>query len=173
VASTPTMCRRTGAPGSLVGRSCEESALAPIPDEKLFDDMAVRAARRVSLFSVCWTVTVGVAAIAIGVLKGSTALSAFGAIGLVDAVGSVALAHHFRPGPGRSESSDRSERAAHRIATEVPSRRSKLRRQSVISLPSAGRYAALPDGHIPGNARMLRCGDICWKLASTGIDSHK
>jgi hypothetical protein len=40
-------------------------------------------------------------------------------------------------------------------------------------LPSVDGYAALPDGLIPGNARMLRWGDICWKLANTGIDSHK
>lgn len=64
----------------------------------------------------------------------------------------------------------RRERAAHRNAT----RRvlgAKLRRTSVISLPSPLRYAALPDEQNPGNARMLRRGDICWKLAITGIDS--
>lgn len=65
----------------------------------------------------------------------------------------------------------RRERAAHRNATQCTSR-AKLRRTSVISLPSALRYAALPDEQNPGNARMLRQSDICWKLANTGIDSH-
>jgi divalent metal cation (Fe/Co/Zn/Cd) transporter len=74
-----------------------------------------RAARRVSEVSVAWTVAASIAAIIIGVTDGSGALVVFGAIGFVDAIGSVALVHHFRHGMRHEELSDRFEQRAHRI----------------------------------------------------------
>ena len=68
-----------------------------------------------SELSVAWTVGASVAAIVIGVLDASGALIVFGAIGFVDAVGSVALVHHFRHGLRHEELSDRFEHRAHRI----------------------------------------------------------
>ncbi|HTL84286.1 MAG TPA: cation transporter [Acidimicrobiia bacterium] len=74
-----------------------------------------KAARRVSEISVAWTVGASIAAIAIGTIDGSGALIVFGAIGFVDAIGSVALVHHFRHGLRHEELSDRFEQRAHRI----------------------------------------------------------
>jgi divalent metal cation (Fe/Co/Zn/Cd) transporter len=74
-----------------------------------------KAARRVSEISVAWTVGASIAAIAIGTIDGSGALIVFGAIGFVDAIGSVALVHHFRLGLRHEELSDRFEQRAHRI----------------------------------------------------------
>lgn len=79
------------------------------------DRAAVRAAWAVSLQSVAWTLIAGTGAIAIGVASGSAVLTAFGAIGLVDAVGSAALVHHFRHGLRHAELTDRLERLAHRV----------------------------------------------------------
>jgi divalent metal cation (Fe/Co/Zn/Cd) transporter len=74
-----------------------------------------RAARRVSEVSVVWTVLAGAASIALGVVDGSGALVVFGAIGFVDAIGSVALVHHFRHGMRHEALSDRFEQRAHLI----------------------------------------------------------
>jgi divalent metal cation (Fe/Co/Zn/Cd) transporter len=73
------------------------------------------AARRISEISVAWTVAASIAAIVIGVIDGSGSLVVFGAIGFVDAIGSVALVHHFRHGMRHEELSDRFEQRAHRI----------------------------------------------------------
>src|SRR5258705_11603863 len=55
----------------------------------------VRSAFVVSLVSAVWTVASGGAAIALGIASRSAVLVAFGAIGFVDAAGSIALAYHF------------------------------------------------------------------------------
>jgi divalent metal cation (Fe/Co/Zn/Cd) transporter len=72
------------------------------------------SARRVSEAAVAWTVTASTLAIFLGVTSASIALVAFGAVGFVDAAGSVALAHHFRHGL-KNDLEDRFERRAHRI----------------------------------------------------------
>jgi divalent metal cation (Fe/Co/Zn/Cd) transporter len=75
----------------------------------------VRSAWMVSVQSVVWTIASGLAAVAIGVGGGSVALVAFGSVGFVDAVGSAALAYHFRRGLRHETLSHRLERVAHRI----------------------------------------------------------
>jgi divalent metal cation (Fe/Co/Zn/Cd) transporter len=75
----------------------------------------VRSALRISLVSCGWTVTVGIGAVAGGLLSRSTVLAAFGAVGFVDGVGSAALAHHFRRGLRHEELADHLEQMAHRI----------------------------------------------------------
>jgi len=54
-------------------------------------------------------------AIALGITGDSAVLVAFGAIGLVDALGSVALVVHFRHARRLDELSDRMENIAHRV----------------------------------------------------------
>ena len=80
---------------------------APNPD--------VRAAWRASLVSVVWTVASGAAAIAIGVASHSAVLVAFGAIGFVDALGSVALVYHFHHAIRHDVLAEHLERLAHRV----------------------------------------------------------
>jgi hypothetical protein len=76
---------------------------------------AIRASWAISVQSVAWTLVTGCAAIAIGLAKGSVVLTAFGAVGLVDAVGSAALVHHYRHGLRHGELADHLEHTAHRI----------------------------------------------------------
>ncbi len=75
----------------------------------------VRSAWRVSVYSVAWTFAAGSTAVALGLRGRSAVLVAFGAIGLVDAIGSAALAHHFRHSLRHDEFSEHLERRAHRI----------------------------------------------------------
>jgi divalent metal cation (Fe/Co/Zn/Cd) transporter len=75
----------------------------------------VRAAWLVSVQSVVWTVVASGIAIALGIAGDSAVLIAFGAIGLVDAVGSVALVYHFRHALKHDKISDRLEELAHRV----------------------------------------------------------
>ncbi len=75
----------------------------------------VRAALMVSLQSVGWTFVAGSVAVALGVRNGSAVLVALGAIGFVDAVGSLALVHHFRHGVRHDELSDSLEQLAHQV----------------------------------------------------------
>ena len=75
----------------------------------------VRAAWLVSVQSVAWTVVAGSGAVALGLVERSAVLVAFGAIGLVDAVGSTALVHHFSHSARHDEFSEHLERRAHRI----------------------------------------------------------
>jgi divalent metal cation (Fe/Co/Zn/Cd) transporter len=86
-----------------------------VPNSGTIDTDTVRAARRVSEVSVVWTVIASALAIALGVVSGSAVLTAFGAIGVVDAIGSIALVHHFRHALRAEELSDRFERRAHYI----------------------------------------------------------
>src|SRR6476661_2892629 len=75
----------------------------------------VRSAWLVSLVSVVWTVIASSVAIALGITENSSVLVAFGAIGFVDALGSVALVYHFRHTLRHDESSERLENTAHRV----------------------------------------------------------
>ena len=75
----------------------------------------VRSAWIVSVQSLTWTLISGSSVVAVGLSGRSVVLVAFGAIGLVDAIGSAALAYHFRHGLRHEELSHRLERLAHRI----------------------------------------------------------
>lgn len=86
-------------------------------DDRSFEPAAVRAARRLSEASIAWTLVGSSVAVAVGVASGSAALVAFGAVGYVDLVGSVALVHHFRHALLNDELSDRFEQRAQRIVT--------------------------------------------------------
>jgi divalent metal cation (Fe/Co/Zn/Cd) transporter len=86
-----------------------------VPSRDTFDTHTARAATQVSEVSIVWTVLASTVAIVLGVVSGSAVLTAFGAIGIVDAIGSVALVHHFRHALRTDELSDRFERRAHNI----------------------------------------------------------
>lgn len=75
----------------------------------------VRSAWLVSLQSVVWTVAASSIAIALGITGASAVLVAFGAIGFVDALGSIALVYHFRHALRHDELSERLENIAHRV----------------------------------------------------------
>jgi divalent metal cation (Fe/Co/Zn/Cd) transporter len=75
----------------------------------------VLAALWVSLLSVIWTVLSSALAVAIGLGSHQIVLVAFGAVGVVDAVGSVALTFHFRHALRHDQLSERFERVAHRV----------------------------------------------------------
>lgn len=75
----------------------------------------VRAAFVVSVLSIVWTVLTGTAAVVLGVTSGSVVLIAFGAVGGLDALGSAALAYHFRHVLLHDSFSEELERLAHRI----------------------------------------------------------
>jgi divalent metal cation (Fe/Co/Zn/Cd) transporter len=75
----------------------------------------MHAAFLVSLASVAWTVAAGGVAIALGIAGSSAVLVAFGAIGFVDAAGSVALAYHFYHGIRHDALAEHLERLAHRV----------------------------------------------------------
>jgi divalent metal cation (Fe/Co/Zn/Cd) transporter len=83
----------------------------------VFDADATHSGRRISELSIGWTLTGGTFAVAFGVASGSAALAAFGLVGLIDVVGSIALVHHFRHALRSDALSDRFERRAHRIVT--------------------------------------------------------
>ena len=75
----------------------------------------VRSAFLISLQSVVWTVVASTLAIALGVTGHSAVLVAFGAIGFVDAFGSIALVYHFRHALRHDALSRQLEDIAHRI----------------------------------------------------------
>ena len=87
----------------------------PEPTATAFDPDAARAGRRVSEVSIAWTILGSSFAIPFGIAAASVALVAFGLVGLVDLVGSVALVHHYRHALRTDAFSDRFERRAHRI----------------------------------------------------------
>src|SRR5258708_2216692 len=74
-------------------------------------------ARRVSELSIAWSIVASTGAVVIGVASRSAALVAFGAVGYVDMVGSIALVHHFRHAQRTDAFSDHFEQRAHRIVT--------------------------------------------------------
>jgi divalent metal cation (Fe/Co/Zn/Cd) transporter len=75
----------------------------------------VNAAFVVSALSVVWTVAASTASLALGLRSHTMVLVAFGAIGFVDAVGSIALVYHFRHAMRHDRLSDELEELAHRI----------------------------------------------------------
>jgi divalent metal cation (Fe/Co/Zn/Cd) transporter len=75
----------------------------------------LRSAWIVSAISATWTVLSGAAAIVLGATASSAVLVAFGAVGLVDALGSATLVYHFRHALRHDELSDRLEHIAHRV----------------------------------------------------------
>jgi divalent metal cation (Fe/Co/Zn/Cd) transporter len=75
----------------------------------------IRVAWLVSLVSVGWTVVAGTAAVAIGASAQSAALVAFGAIGFVDALGSITLVYHFHHAIRHDALAEHLERLAHRV----------------------------------------------------------
>jgi divalent metal cation (Fe/Co/Zn/Cd) transporter len=68
-----------------------------------------------SVASVCWTVVSSTLSIGIGVRSHVVVLIAFGAVGVVDAVGSVALGYHFHHARRHDQLSEEIEAVAHRI----------------------------------------------------------
>lgn len=87
------------------------------PSEPPFEPAVVGSARRVSEASIAWTLVASTIAVGLGLASGSSALVAFGFVGYVDLVGSVALVHHFRHAQRTEELSDQFEQRAHRIVT--------------------------------------------------------
>ena len=77
----------------------------------------LRAGLRVSQISLVWTVAAGVFAIVIGVTSNSLVLVAFGAIGLLDGIGSGSLIVHFRHSLRHEAISQEHERIALTIVT--------------------------------------------------------
>jgi hypothetical protein len=75
----------------------------------------LRQARVVSEVSATFSIVTSTLALATGIYASSVVLVALGAIGYVDACGSIALAHHFRHGLRNDALEDRFERRAHRI----------------------------------------------------------
>lgn len=75
----------------------------------------VNAALVVSFISATWTTASAVTAIAIGLSTDTSVLVAFGAVGIVDAIGSLALAYHFHHALRHDALSDNLERIAHRV----------------------------------------------------------
>jgi hypothetical protein len=64
---------------------------------------------------VVWTVVSSGLAVTIGIRGHTGVLVAFGAVGVVDAIGSTALVHHFRHGLRHDQLSDDFEKLAHRV----------------------------------------------------------
>jgi divalent metal cation (Fe/Co/Zn/Cd) transporter len=72
---------------------------------------------RVSVVSAAWTILASAAGIGIGIAHRSVALVAFGAVGFLDAAGSITLAIHFRLFSTDVDRADRVERVALRVIT--------------------------------------------------------
>lgn len=77
----------------------------------------VRSGLRVSVISLTWTLVAGFSAIAIGFVHRSLVLVSFGAIGLVDALGSAGLIVNFRHALRDEAISVLFERRAHTLVT--------------------------------------------------------
>jgi divalent metal cation (Fe/Co/Zn/Cd) transporter len=75
----------------------------------------VTSALRVSMVSVIWTLMSSVLAVIIGIRSHTTVLVAFGAVGIVDAIGSATLTYHFVHGLRHQELSESLESLAHRV----------------------------------------------------------
>jgi divalent metal cation (Fe/Co/Zn/Cd) transporter len=77
--------------------------------------VSVRAGLRVSVLSLIWTLLVGGGSVGIGLDTGSLAVTAFGVVGLLDAIGSASLVAHFVHARGRDAPSERLELITLRI----------------------------------------------------------
>lgn len=78
---------------------------------------ALRAGLHVSLVSLVWSLVTGSVAIGLGLSAGSPTLLGFGAVGLLDGLGSAGLVLHFRHGLRRHALSEEAERLVLRIVT--------------------------------------------------------
>lgn len=87
----------------------------PVPGDDGWHRPHASAALVVSVQSVVWTVLSSSAAIVLGVQHQTAVLVALGAVGYVDAIGSVALAYHFGHGLRHDQLSERLEALAHRV----------------------------------------------------------
>jgi divalent metal cation (Fe/Co/Zn/Cd) transporter len=87
----------------------------PVDERDGFPRPHVNAALSISVQSVVWTVLASTASIVVGVRNATAVLVAFGAIGIVDAIGSIALAYHFHHALRHDALSDELERLAHRV----------------------------------------------------------
>jgi divalent metal cation (Fe/Co/Zn/Cd) transporter len=77
----------------------------------------LRSGLRVSAVAAGWTLAASVAGVWIGVAQHSVALLAFGAVGLLDAAGSVTLVVHFALARTGHHRADHTERVAVRLIT--------------------------------------------------------
>lgn len=75
----------------------------------------VNAALRISVQSAIWTLSSSSVAVTLGVRSHIAVLVAFGAIGFVDAIGSLTLVYYFRHGLRHDQLSERLEQLAHRV----------------------------------------------------------
>jgi divalent metal cation (Fe/Co/Zn/Cd) transporter len=75
----------------------------------------VNAALRVSMLSMVWTLVSSVFAVIIGIRSRTSVLVAFGAVGVVDAIGSATLTYHFLHGLRHGQLSEKLEHLSHRI----------------------------------------------------------
>jgi divalent metal cation (Fe/Co/Zn/Cd) transporter len=106
-----------GEPGSLVGKRGFAVRNRPGPHDTP-DGMNrphVNSALRVSMLSMIWTLVSSVLAVIIGLRSRTSVLIAFGAVGVVDAIGSATLTYHFLHGLRHGQLSERLERLSHRI----------------------------------------------------------
>jgi divalent metal cation (Fe/Co/Zn/Cd) transporter len=72
---------------------------------------------RVSILAAGWTLAASTAGLWIGTTTGSTALVAFGGVGILDAAGSITLAVHFRLTRASAHWAGHAERLALRVIT--------------------------------------------------------
>ncbi|HVV76412.1 MAG TPA: cation transporter [Mycobacteriales bacterium] len=77
----------------------------------------LRSARSVSMLSICWTSVTGTMTVVLGLLSGSVVLTAFGAVGAFDAVGSAVLVAHFGHALRRDAISTSREQLAHLVVS--------------------------------------------------------
>ena len=91
----------------------EEPGIPEMPERMNRPD--VNAALRVSILSVLWTVVSSILAVMIGLRSHTTVLVAFGAVGSVDAIGSVTLTYHFLHGLRHDQLSQALENVSHRV----------------------------------------------------------
>lgn len=86
--------------------------MRPVSQEHL-----LRSGTRVSAIGAAWTVIASTAGIVLGLTEGSLALVAFGAVGILDVVGSVTLVVHFVHARAHGAISEHLERLALRVVT--------------------------------------------------------
>lgn len=86
--------------------------MRPVSQEHL-----LRSGTRVSAIGASWTVIASTAGIVLGVTENSLALVAFGAVGILDVVGSVTLVVHFVHARAHGAMSEHLERLALRVVT--------------------------------------------------------
>jgi divalent metal cation (Fe/Co/Zn/Cd) transporter len=86
--------------------------MRPVNQEHL-----LKSGIRVSAIGASWTVVASTAGIVLGLTEGSLALVAFGAVGMLDVVGSITLVVHFVHARAHGAISDRLERLALRVVT--------------------------------------------------------